>query len=50
MLFNRTGDYFHKFNICGGMSCYIEKVLQICLDKLDLHVMNVMSVIYHQMI
>ena len=47
MLFNRTGDYFDTFNISGEISCYIEKILQICLDKLDLHVV---SVIYHWMI
>ena len=47
MFSNRTDDYFGKFNIYGEMSCHIEKILQICLDKLDLHVM---SVIYHQMI
>ena len=47
MVFNRTDDYFGKFNIYGEMSCYIEKILQIWLDKLDLHVV---SVIYHQMI
>ena len=47
MLFNRTGDYFGTFNIFGEISCYIEKILQICLDKLDLHVV---SVIYHWMI
>ena len=47
MLFNRTGDYFGAFNISGEISCYIEKILQICLDKLDLHVV---SVIYHWMI
>ena len=44
MFFNMTDDYFGKFNIYGEMSCYIEKILQICLDKLDLHVV---SVIYH---
>ena len=47
MLFNRTGDYFGTFNISGEISCYIEKILQICLDKLDL---DVVSVIYHWMI
>ena len=47
MFFNRTYDYFGKFNIYGEMSCYIEKILQICLNKLDLYVV---SVIYHQMI
>ena len=47
MLFNRIGDYFGTFNISGEISCYIEKILQISLDKLDLHVV---SVIYHWMI
>ena len=47
MLFNSTGDYFGTFNISGEISCYIEKILQICLNKLDLHVV---SVIYNQMI
>ena len=47
MLFNRTGDYFGILNISGEISCYIEKIWQICLDKLDLHVV---SVIYHWMI
>ena len=47
MFLNRTDDYFGKFNIYGEMSYYIENILQICLDKLDLHVV---SVIYHQMI
>ena len=46
-VFNRTDDYFGKFNIYGEMSCYTENILQIYLDKLDLHVV---SVIYHQMI
>ena len=44
ILFNRTGDYFGTFNISGEISCYIEKILQICLDKLNLHVV---SLIYH---
>ena len=47
MFFNSTVDYFGKFNIYREMSCYIEKILQICLNKFDLHVE---SVIYHQMI
>ena len=47
MLFNRTDDYFGTFDISGEKSCYIEKILQICLDKLDLHVV---SVIYHLII
>ena len=47
MLLNRTDDYFGKFNIYGEMSSYIVKILEICLNKLDLHVV---SVIYHQMI
>ena len=47
MFLNRIDDYFGKFNIYGEMSCYIENILQICLNKLDLHVV---SVIYHQMI
>ena len=41
MIFNRPDDYFGKFNIYGEMSCYIEKILQICLDKSDLHVVSV---------
>ena len=41
MLFNRTGDYFGTFNISGEMSGYIENILQIYLDKLDLHVVSV---------
>ena len=47
MFFNRTDDYFGKFNINAVMSYYIEKILQICLDRFDLHVV---SIIYHQMI
>ena len=47
MLFNRTDDYFGTFNISGEISCYIEKIFQICLDRLDL---DVVSVIYHWMI
>ena len=47
MLFNRIGDYFGTFNISGEISCYIEKILEICLDKLDL---DVVSVIYQWMI
>ena len=47
MLFNRTGAYFGTFNISGEISCYIERILQICLNKLDLHVV---SVIYYWMI
>ena len=41
MPFNRTDDYFAKFNIYEEMSCYIEKILQICLDRLDLHVVSI---------
>ena len=41
MLFNRTDDYFGKFNIYREMFCYIEKILEICLNKLDLHVVSV---------
>ena len=47
MFFNRTDDYFGKFNIYGEMSCYIENILQIYLNRLDLHVV---SLTYHQMI
>ena len=43
MVFNRTGDYFGTFNISGEISCYIEKILQICLDKLDLYVVSYLS-------
>ena len=41
MLIIRTDDYFGKFNIYREMSCYIEKILQICLNRLDLRVVSV---------
>ena len=47
MFFNRTDDYFGKFDIYGEMFCYIENSLQICLDRLDLHEV---SLTYHWMI
>ena len=46
MFFNRTNDYFSKLNIYGEMSCYMEKILQIGLNRLDLHVVGV---IHYQM-
>ena len=35
------------FEIYGDMSCYIENNLQICLNRLDLHEVNLT---YHQLI
>ena len=47
MLFNRADDYFGKFNMYWEKFCYKEKILQICLNMLELHGLRV---IYQQMI